>query len=196
MICPKCHCQETLLKKTLPMVLFLGEGVDIEDSDYDAEIPFEDTDPAECSNCDWKGTFGDLLEKEDQLPEKEDQEPMTESQVIEQLASIVKVISETGKPPTVSAPAVLNRLIGQARRIVRFNRDHKDLLDLYRTSAKADYEDEGELEFDDEAVVSIADCFSDAIGAYVACWRWVRNEDAGVTTALLREAERRAKSNA
>ncbi len=51
----------------------------------------------------------------------------------------------------------------------------KELWDKYRTGAKAQQR-EGELEVDDDAVVSLGD---DA-GAYVQAWVWVSNSDAGL----------------
>ncbi len=46
----------------------------------------------------------------------------------------------------------------------------------YLAAAYLKYRRDGELEFDDKAVVSV----SDDAGAYVMCWRWVDNEDAGI----------------
>jgi hypothetical protein len=46
----------------------------------------------------------------------------------------------------------------------------------YADAAQAEYHEEGELEFDDGAVVS----HGEDAGAYVMCWRWVDDETAGV----------------
>lgn len=46
----------------------------------------------------------------------------------------------------------------------------------YADAARAEYYEEGELEFDDGAVVS----HGDDAGAYVMCWRWVDDDTAGV----------------
>ena len=47
----------------------------------------------------------------------------------------------------------------------------------YRKAAKAQYQDDGTLEIDDNAVVSISDS-PDPDGAYVAAWVWVTAEEA------------------
>lgn len=55
--------------------------------------------------------------------------------------------------------------------------DAKKVLDeKYRTAAQERYSRDGELEIDDEAVVSPGD----DPGAYVMAWRWIYNSDAGI----------------
>lgn len=44
----------------------------------------------------------------------------------------------------------------------------------YRRAARRLYEVEGELEVDEDAVVSRAD---DEVGAYVQCWVWVYDDE-------------------
>jgi hypothetical protein len=46
----------------------------------------------------------------------------------------------------------------------------------YRKAAKAQWEEEGEIEIDDGALVSEGD----ESGAYVAAWVWVNKLDAGI----------------
>ena len=48
----------------------------------------------------------------------------------------------------------------------------------YRKAAKAQYEEEGEIEVDDNAIVSKGD----DDGAYVASWLWVSKQEAGICT--------------
>lgn len=50
--------------------------------------------------------------------------------------------------------------------------------DLLYQAAASQYHRDGELEFDGDMVVSAGE----DPGAYVMCWRWVTNEEAGVTT--------------
>lgn len=46
----------------------------------------------------------------------------------------------------------------------------------YLAAARTMYARDGELEFDDDAVVS----YSDDAGAYVMAWRWIDDDDAGL----------------
>jgi hypothetical protein len=50
---------------------------------------------------------------------------------------------------------------------------------LYFGAAKSIYESEGDLEFDDDAVVSKGE----DEGAYVMCWKWITDGEAGVVKA-------------
>lgn len=52
-----------------------------------------------------------------------------------------------------------------------------DIIEAFRSAARRDHEVEGELEFDDAPKVSIG---ADGNGAYVAAWRWISNDEAGV----------------
>lgn len=56
----------------------------------------------------------------------------------------------------------------------------QDLLEPYQKKyldhARKNIQINGELEFDDDAAVSI----SDDGGAYVMCWKWIRDEEAGI----------------
>lgn len=45
----------------------------------------------------------------------------------------------------------------------------------YRTLAKQVYSSEGDLEFDNDCVVSLPE--DDGEGAYVQCWKWIPKED-------------------
>ena len=45
----------------------------------------------------------------------------------------------------------------------------------YRVLAKQVYDSEGDLEFDDDCVVSLPE--DDGEGAYVQCWKWIPKED-------------------
>lgn len=45
----------------------------------------------------------------------------------------------------------------------------------YRTLAKQVYESEGDLEFDNDCIVSAPE--DDEEGAYVQCWKWIPKED-------------------
>src|SRR5690606_31959311 len=49
--------------------------------------------------------------------------------------------------------------------------------DAYLAAAKTKYEEEGRIEIDDQAVVSLA---GDETGAYVMAWVFVYNDDAGI----------------
>jgi hypothetical protein len=62
----------------------------------------------------------------------------------------------------------------------------------YREAAKAGYYDEGELEIDDGAMVSLGG----DDGAYVMAWRWVTNEEAGIKDVYDLEAENENEGNA
>ena len=62
---------------------------------------------------------------------------------------------------------------------VSFNENNQEVHDEWTpflAVAKDKYAREGELELDDNAIVSI----SESGGAYVQMWRWVSNEEAGV----------------
>lgn len=54
--------------------------------------------------------------------------------------------------------------------------DQDETVDQYREAARTKWEEEGECEIDDLAVVSV----SEDGGAYVQAWVWVSNEDAGI----------------
>ena len=49
---------------------------------------------------------------------------------------------------------------------------------LYTQAAKEEWERDGEIEFDENPVVSISEDSTGEIGAYVAAWVWVPNPNA------------------
>lgn len=63
-----------------------------------------------------------------------------------------------------------------AERLHHYQELEKDPLTALFRAASVDDGDDGTLEFDDDAVVSI----SDDGGAYVMSWSWVSNADAGI----------------
>lgn len=61
----------------------------------------------------------------------------------------------------------------------------------YAETAKRLYHEEGELEFDDKAKVSI----SEDDGAYVQCWMWVPRTTVGVSKAAQKKALKELEEN-
>lgn len=57
-----------------------------------------------------------------------------------------------------------------------FATEQDEVAAAYVSAAVTYYHEEGALEFDDTAIVSEGE----DPGAYVMCWRWVTNEQAGV----------------
>ena len=53
----------------------------------------------------------------------------------------------------------------------------QNIADAVREYAGEYYGQDGDLEFDDGAVISSA---TDGSGAYVQCWKWIYYEDAGL----------------
>lgn len=60
------------------------------------------------------------------------------------------------------------------------NRADDELAEVFRSAARKKFGVEGDLEFDDDAVISKGD----ASGAYVMAWKWVENGDAGFESEL------------
>ena len=66
----------------------------------------------------------------------------------------------------------------EIKRRMAEEKDKNGTIAAYRATADERYGHDGELEFDDDAVVSLGD----DPGAYVMCWRWVDADDAKVET--------------